>query len=125
MKQPPNPWDYGPASVSARVLDSIGDGVVVVAPTPFHGGNSVEFGGCEVSSSGGHGIVIASHPVKASGCNLFGNDGNAIVNRSAVSVSAIGNWWGDPAGPMGPSGDGVSGNVDFSNPASAPASLAY
>lgn len=127
--QPENAWDYGSVPIELRVQDSVGDGIAV-APT-FNTAMSIDFVNCEVSRSGGHGIVVAAHAkatmpwVSASGCNLFGSGGHAIVNLSAVAVRAVGNWWGDPAGPQGPSGDGVSGAVDASGPLAAPRVLGY
>jgi hypothetical protein len=125
-------YEYGGyglfASVAARIADSVGDGVFVAAPAA-----DVTFRNCEVSSSGRHGIVVpapASAPtspisVSATGCNLFGNRGDAINNQSSITVNARGNWWGDPAGPLGANGDGTSGNVDASSPSPAPLSLGW
>lgn len=120
---------YGPfASVKARIVDSVGDGVFVAGSVGYF-----SFTNCEVSSSGRHGIVVplpASAPssslsVSATGCNLFGNRGDAIHNQSTIRVNASGNWWGDPAGPLGANGDGTSGNVDASSPSPAPLSLGW
>jgi len=121
---------YDPyATVSARIVDSVGDGVLVAGSV----GGGFSFTNCEVSSSGRHGIVVpvpASAPifpfsVSATGCNLFGNRGDAIHNPSSITVNASGNWWGDPAGPLGANGDGTSGSVDASNPRSTLLSLGW
>jgi len=120
---------YGyPLSIQARIVDSVGDGVVIAGSV-----GSVSFTNCEVSSSGRHGIVVpvpASAPaepggVSVSGCNLFGNGGDAINNQSSITVNASGNWWGDPAGPLGASGDGTSGNVDAGSPSPVPVIISY
>lgn len=121
---------YGPfAAVRARIVDSVGDGVFV----PGSVGEFALFE-CEISSSGRHGIVVSppafgapigTQGVYASFCNLFGNRGDAIHNQSSITVGAGSNWWGDPAGPLGASGDGTSGNVDASNPSPAPLSLSW
>lgn len=121
---------YGKMSwVSARIVDSVGDGVVVSEST-----GDYSLFNCEVVSSGRHGIAVqapAGTPtgpitVSASGCNLFGNGGDAINNQSAsIKVEASGNWWGDPAGPFGPNGDGTSGNVDVGSPSPVPLSLSW
>ena len=129
LNRPENAWDYGSLPIEVRVQDSIGDGIAVAQI--LNTAMTIDFVNCQVSNSGRHGIVVAAHAkattpwVGASGCNLFGNDGNAIVNLSAVSVSAISNWWGDPAGPQGPNGDGTRGAVDASQPLAARRVLDY
>jgi hypothetical protein len=35
------------------------------------------------------------------------------ANVTPDTVDARDNWWGDPAGPLGPGGDGVAGNVVY------------
>lgn len=126
---PESVWDYGPVPIEVRVQSSIGDGVAVTQSR-----NPAELAGftnCEVSASGRHGIVVAdlatgkAPKVEVSGCNLFGNDGNAIENLSIASVQAVGNWWGDPAGPQGPKGDGTSGAVDASGALTGARVLGY
>ena len=42
-----------------------------------------------------------------------------------VTLLAELSWWGDPAGPLGPKGDGVLGNVHAGNPLAAPVVLRY
>jgi hypothetical protein len=118
---------YGyPGIVEARVVDSVSDGILIDSSS-----DSVSFANCEVSSSGRHGIVVPlmsggnSATVSAMACNLFGNVGDAINNQSSLTVSAGGNWWGDPAGPAGAAGDGVFGNVDAGNPSATPLGLGY
>ena len=78
---------------------------------------------CAVSGSGDDGIrvtfrTIGTVPINE--CNLVGNAGVGIANGGTDTVDARGNWWGDPAGPGGPQGDGVSGPVDTSEPRSTP-----
>lgn len=119
-------YNYGyPVRVETRIVDSIGDGVFIAGSV-----GGIGFNNCEVSSSGRHGIVVpvpasapaSSFSVSATGCNLFGNGGDAINNQSTIRVNASGNWWGDPAGPLGPNGDGTSGSVDAGSPSPAPLS---
>lgn len=48
--------------------------------------------------------------------NIYNNSGYGVNNMSSSStLNAQNNWWGDSNGPEGSSGDGISGNVDFSN----------
>lgn len=123
------PGWYDPyATVAAKIVDSVGDGVFVAGSW-----GTFSFNDCEVSSSGRHGIVVpvpARAPidpfiVSVARCNLFGNHGDAISNQSTVKVQASGNWWGDPAGPFGPNGNRTSGDVDAGSPSQAPWSLAW
>lgn len=83
------------------------------------------------------GLVLSGDNITITNSTITGNEGNGVsvnggtnvqihnsVFENNVGVGVSGgqsnpvdarfNWWGDPAGPMGPSGDGVSGNVDFS-----------
>jgi hypothetical protein len=128
--EPQNIWDYGGAEFSVQVVGSIGDAISVL---PASTGNPVVFIGCEVSGSGGRGIVASaptdptySGNVTINGCNLVGNAGDAVVNQATVSIRARGNWWGDVAGPGGPpQGNGVSGLVDAAEPLAAPVMLDY
>ena len=108
--------------VEARIAGSLGDSVSV------DGESGVSFTNCQVSTGAGHGIVVAATTtglVTARDCNLFGNDGDAIANRSPGTVDAQGNWWGDPGGPSGPSGDRTSGLVNAASPRAAPLALGY
>ena len=86
---------------------------------------------CEVANGGNAGIhVLSQFPqtnVTISGCNIFNNAGQGVQNGGSgnATVNAQGNWWGDPAGPNGPNGDGVSAAVDASNPLGAAVVLGY
>jgi hypothetical protein len=117
-----NFWGYSSPEFSVRVVGSVADAVSVEP------GTWVDFTACEVSASGRHGIVVGASTnsfVGVTGCNLFDNAGDAIVNQTTARISARRNWWGDPAGPGGPGGDGVSGLVDTSDPLAAPGTLGY
>jgi len=60
------------------------------------------------------------------GCNIVGNAGVGIRNDNPfVALAAQGNWWGDAGGAAGPTGDGVSGDVDVSNPSATSMTLGY
>jgi hypothetical protein len=65
--------------------------------------------------------------VTIGGCSFVYNAGQGVQNGSTgnATVNSQGNWWGDPAGPAGPNGDGASALVDASNPLAAPVVLDY
>ncbi len=93
------------------VTGSGGDGIRAVSRYA-----SVQISDCAVSGSKGDGIRVAFRTVRTlpiNRCNIHDNGGVGVVNLSDFEVDATGNWWGDPAGPNGPQGDGVSGAVDF------------
>ena len=110
-------------SFGARVLGSGGDGVHV---SSSRAGN-ISFGSCEIYGSAGDGLVwLGGRPVSVSGCNITGNTGVGMRNRASIGqLMARSNWWGDAAGPDGPAGDGVAGDVDAAVPLAAPVSLRY
>ena len=115
----------GPHRFGARVTGSPGVGVEVFTNVATA---SVEISACEVSGNASHGILVqALGPPGATvtGCNLTGNGGEGIHFEGTGTVAATGNWWGDPAGPAGPAGDGASPGVDGSSPLAAPVSLGY
>ena len=102
---------------SSAVFGAGGGGVSV------SGGNTgVSFDNCEVSGSGAAGIttnaVITIH-----NCNLRYNAGNGVESTITSAIDATYNWWGDPAGPLGPGGDGVRGNVNYTPFFSGPLGL--
>jgi hypothetical protein len=82
---------------------------------------------CEIRENAGDGIVMTAYPVDVHNCNLVDNGGVGI--RSAApytpAPSVTNNWWGDAAGPAGPNGDGVSGQLTFSPWRTAPYVLPY
>ena len=70
---------------------------------------------CTITDSPYYGIrVLDGAPAEIHECNLERNAGLGVDNFGTATVDARRNWWGDPAGPHGPAGDGVSGNVDAS-----------
>lgn len=90
----------------------------------------VEITACDVLHNAGDGIVVHNRTVRVvrmNDCNLERNAGLGVNNHSEVVADATRNWWGDPEGPTGPAGDGVSARVDYSDfrttprtPASSP-----
>jgi hypothetical protein len=90
---------------SVRVRGSGGDGVLVGLPT-------AQVLSCDVSGSAGHGVYLYNAGT-VHDCNLAGNGGDGLYNLSPDPADAENVWWGDAAGPAGTSGDGVSGNVDY------------
>jgi RecQ family ATP-dependent DNA helicase len=76
--------------------------------------SNIQVSDCEVSNSKSDGIrITAGSNVHVLNCNIFQNAGFGLNNQTAQTVDARGNWWGDPAGPAGPSGDGISGPVNY------------
>ena len=91
--------------------------------------NDIQLSNCEVSDNAGDGVWIfqgnaqfpySARDVHINECNIERNGGFGINNRNPSMVDARRNWWGDPAGPLGPGGDGVSGNVDYSEHRTTP-----
>lgn len=77
-------------------------------------GPGIEMSSCEVVDSRGDGVhVEVADGVRISDCDIHGNAGAGVVNFDSLPVAARDNWWGDPAGPFGPAGDGVDGLVDY------------
>ena len=75
---------------------------------------SVALAGCDIRGAPADAVLVsaaADEDTSITGCNLVDNAGFGVNNLSAFTVDAAGNWWGDPAGPDGPDGDGVSGDV--------------
>jgi hypothetical protein len=89
------------------------DRITIMSHAPLEiSGEDVVIEGCEVTGSAMAGIrVTSSGGVRISQCNIHDHQGIGLVNLSDAPVDARNNWWGDPAGPHGPDGAGVSGNV--------------
>ena len=101
-------------SASSRVLDTLiedarSDGLSL--------GAGASASNCVVRRSAGSGIVVSSPSTNVSihQCQLEENAGPGVQNFGSDVVDARFNWWGDPAGPLGPAGDGAEGNVDYSS----------
>jgi hypothetical protein len=80
-------------------------------------GSNVVINNCSVAGSRKAGVsVIGGDNIQIRGCVLENNGGAGVdVGAQAGRVDARFNWWGDAAGPLGPMGDGIVGDVDFSS----------
>lgn len=79
-------------------------------------GSNVKLSECTVSQNTGSGIVVFEGTgIEIRDCNIEDNTEFGVKNWTAGRVDARRNWWGDPAGPLGPNGDGVDGDVDYSD----------
>jgi hypothetical protein len=68
----------------------------------------------EIAHSPSDGIrVEVATDVRVENSNIRYNGGFGLRNVAADAVDARHNWWGDPVGPDGPQGDGVSGAVEY------------
>ena len=120
------------ATLAISGLGSVVEDIVVIS-SPTHGievaADSVQIRQCDVTLSSEDGIhVTEGSGVVVSECDLSKNGGDGVANEETDTVTARGNWWGDPSGPLGAEGDGVQGAVDHSQPrsvsrASAPVSV--
>lgn len=79
---------------------------------------------CEIREGAYDGIynwgAVAVHD-----CNLVQNAGVGINNPRSTTANVEDNWWGDAAGPTGPSGDGASGPLDYTPWRTTPYTLPY
>lgn len=144
----PGVWDYGygcpaldiqisdetpPLVVSARVINSWGPGVGITVRGAAKGVSQTLLTDCEISGSAEVGLFVDAEATadslpRITSCNVFGNAQQGVVGggfNPPMQFDARGNWWGDPAGPQGPRGDGSGGNVDAGNPLAAPVNLGY
>ena len=84
-------------------------------------GDTARIIGATIRGNDGHGLVVGGGAgTRIHGSALQANGGRGVVNQTAKGVDARGNWWGDPAGPDGPEGDGVEGIVDAGTPLAKP-----
>lgn len=69
---------------------------------------------CDITDNENDGVLVRSGAnVRITDCNIERNGGTGVVNLGTSVVDARANWWGDPAGPLGPAGNGVRGPVHF------------
>lgn len=116
-------WENGAAIAGinltlqdVRVSDTRGDGI--------HIGGIMTVDGLEVTGSSAGGLRLFNgydtFLSTWSRVNLSGNGGFGVLNSATLGFTFSGFWWGDPAGPNGPSGDGVDATVTVLAPASSP-----
>jgi len=107
----------GTSMQRAHVAQARRDGVLI-------NGADVTISGCTSTGNVRHGIQVTDGAPVIRDCNLFANDGMGVSNAGTGSVDAVQNWWGDAGGPLGPSGDGFEGAVQFVPFLTAPAPFA-
>jgi hypothetical protein len=89
------------------VRNALGHGIRIAAP-------GTTLSRCRINGSAGDGVVVDSAMnVRVSDCGFEDNGGVGMRNLDGATVDARFNWWGDPAGPTGPAGDGVAGSIRF------------
>jgi hypothetical protein len=95
----------GSRIVRSRIHGSTADAVTITA--------AVVLSECTVEDNARHGIRVEAGSPRVHQCNIRRNGGAGISNVGTGVVDAAHNWWGDAAGPAGPEGDGIEGNVLF------------
>jgi hypothetical protein len=126
----------GPSNLNAEAgltitgSDITADRITVTGSVTFGiwiSGYRVTLTHCEVRDNAEGIRVRIAEDVRVSDCNIHLNSGPGLVNEGTAPVSAENNWWGDPAGPLGPMGDGLIGTIRYTpfrtGPATAGAQL--
>jgi hypothetical protein len=110
-----------PGIIGANPLNFVDVEIINTRGFGIASSSLVNLNGVTITGSANHGIHVTLNPqqLTLSRVNLVGNAGFGINNVTAATVNAPGLWWGDPAGPNGPNGDGVSGPVTWVAPAGA------
>jgi hypothetical protein len=104
--------------VFSSAVHGAGKAGILLAP----GLSLISFDHCEVTGSAAGGIA-ANSSMTIHNCNFSDNGENAVITGGTAAVDATDNWWGDADGPLGSSGDGVSGAVNFTPFLTAPVTL--
>ncbi len=71
----------------------------------IQGSFTMNLTGVRLTHNTSHGASITpGGPSSAVGCDIHSNAGSGLINNnSAITVNAIGSWWGDVSGPFDPS----------------------
>jgi hypothetical protein len=81
---------------------------------------------CEVRDGAQDGIHLWDAGIEVHNCNLVNNAGVGISMEDPSSpANGEDDWWGDAAGPTGPSGDGAGPSVDYTPWRTTPYVLPY
>lgn len=70
------------------------------------GSTTAQVVSCEIRENTTSGIILYT-PAPVHNCNLVNNALAGVTSSSSTNLER--NWWGDPAGPFGPNGDGIEG----------------
>jgi hypothetical protein len=107
----------GTIARNIQVQDATGVGIALAA-------DAISLSLCQIAGSVSAGVrVLAGVGIRIRECNFQDNAGAGVNNTGDAAVDAVGNWWGDPAGPYGSAGDGVAGAVDYAPWLTAPVQL--
>jgi parallel beta-helix repeat protein len=100
--------------LNTTVEDGLGPAFLVLS--------DVSVSDCIVRNNAFYGIIVyeSATNVTIRNCVFEANRNAGVWNVGPALLDARFNWWGDPAGPLGPDGDGVEGNVDYSSHLTAP-----
>ncbi len=103
------------------------------AGSGLQGNYTANLSGVRLTNNTSHGASITpGGPSSATGCDIHSNAGSGFINNnSAITVNAVGSWWGDATGPFDPAtgppdhnpgglGDQVSDHVLYRAWATAP-----
>ncbi|HYH78198.1 MAG TPA: right-handed parallel beta-helix repeat-containing protein, partial [Longimicrobium sp.] len=119
-------WGASPAVLLTGYNSSIESTLIRASAGPGLGVTySVQVLSCEVRDGAQVGIMVWDASVEVNNCNLVNNGGVGISTDSPSTVNVEGNWWGDAAGPTGPSGDGVGASLDYTPWRTTPYVLPY
>ena len=119
--------DNSPLVVSVRVINSRGHGVDVdtggLAQTAVE--SSYQLRDFRQRVLGPQGVLGGARLLAPAGSVVqhFRKHIPRCLSGGSKQMDVRGNWWGDPAGPQGPKGDGVIGNLDAGSPLAAPVDL--
>jgi hypothetical protein len=107
----------GTVARNIQVQDGAGVGIALA-------GDDISLSLCQLAGSHSDGVrVLRGVGITIRECNFQDNAGAGVNNTVDAAVDAMENWWGDPAGPHGPAGDGAAGAVEYEPWLTAPVQL--